>query len=98
MPAEVRVSVEWVGERADRRPTGPSFSSPARFLHQDEQSWRDDAWSVVLQCDVPPSEQPNPGVALARFLVPEAPHGWLNEHGFSMMDGKREIARVTVIR
>ncbi len=94
MSGEVPVHVEWLGDRADRRPIGLTWTSPARFDHQDLQNWTDDTWSVVLRFDVPPSEQTNPGRGYARFLFPEAPHQWLARSGCTLFDGARAVARV----
>jgi len=52
---------------------------------------------VVLEFDTPPTEQGNPSLGKARFLVEDAPADWLfHGQAFEMHEGRRMTARVAI--
>ena len=66
-------------EQGGRRglPSGPRYSTPARFLVAADQSSCGD-WSLVVDLVSRP-EATNDWIAEVRFLFDEAPHDWLAE-------------------
>lgn len=75
-------------------PTGLKYITVAKF----DENWMEDAWSVVLEFESPPSVQGNPSVGCARFLMPNAPYEKL-ESGirFELYEGATLTARVEVV-
>jgi len=78
-------------------PTGKKYSTISRFT-EDAGTWLQDAWSIVLEFDEPPSVQGNPSIARARFLVETAPVDRLKPgHAFELYEGKKKVAMVKII-
>lgn len=74
---------------------GVWYSTSAKFPEQTD--WQVDGWSVVLEFDTPPSEQENPSMGKARFLVEDAPADWLFPgQAFEMYEGRRMTAQVEI--
>lgn len=72
MSHEHHALIEWSAEQTSRGlPTVLKTTDPAWFAPGEE------AWSVVCEFAIPPSEQGNPSSAKVRFLMPEAPHSQL---------------------
>src|SRR5215813_2478994 len=53
-------------------PTDKRYATISRFA-EDASAWLQEAWSIVLEFDEPPSAQGNPSMARARFLAKKAP-------------------------
>src|SRR5262249_6226940 len=64
----------------------------SRFT-EDADTWLQEAWSIVLEFDEPPSVQGNPSLARARFLVEQAPVDRLKPgHAFELYEEKKKVA------
>lgn len=97
MPS-VRIFLCWLIDipPAYRNPIGGSFSAPARFDHQGE-AWTDSAWSLTIIPEGVPNSR-GEQFAVARFLVNDAPHAWLNkERPFTLFEGSFAIATGVVV-
>lgn len=77
-------------------PTGLQYATIARFAEDD--SWPNDAWSVVCAFDAPPVLQRNPAEARIRFLAATAPHHRLKPGAiFTLYEGRTDVATVEVL-
>src|SRR5215813_1161677 len=75
MSKSVLAKVHWIPAEEGGRaflPTGKKYATISRFT-EDADTWLQEAWSIVLEFDEPPSVQGNPSLARARFLVEQAP-------------------------
>lgn len=101
MEVGVPARVHWVPPEKGGRlalPTGQRYMTVSRF-EEDAGSWLRDAWSIVLEFDEPPSEQGNPSLATARFLVAESPVGRLKPgRKFELYEGKNRTALVEILQ
>jgi hypothetical protein len=78
-------------------PTGKKYSTIARFP-EDAGTWLQEAWSIVLEFDGPPSAQGNPSMAKARFLAGKAPIDRLKPaRAFELYEGKKKVAMVEIV-
>jgi hypothetical protein len=80
-------------------PSGPQYSTVARFEAQTEEQWLKEAWSLVLDLEGSPDEDWNQR-ARVRFLADEAeaPVEWLLPHSrFSLLEGRKKVAEGTVL-
>ena len=69
MSYEHQALIKWSAEQVSHGlPTVLKTIDPAWFAAGEE------AWSVVCEFAIPPSEQGNPSRAKVRFYMPEAPH------------------------
>lgn len=81
---------------SDALPTGLQYATIARFAEDD--SWPNDAWSILCAFDAPPILQPNPAEARIRFLADAAPHHRLKPGAiFSLYEGRTDVATVEVL-
>jgi hypothetical protein len=93
----VPAQVLWLTENLHGRlPAGNRYSTVSRF--DEDQTWPSEAWSIVLEFDVPPEVQGNPSLARARFLSPEGPHDRLKAGAhFGLYEGLRKVADVMIL-
>ncbi len=101
MRKSVFAKVYWLppekGGRASL-PAGKHYATVSRF-QEDAESWLREAWSIVLEFDVPPVDQGNPSMAKARFLVEPAPIDRLQPgRAFELYEGAKKVAIVEIIR
>ena len=89
-----KVKVEWQGVKKNNLPSGLQYITVSKF----DETWMQNAWSVVLEFEIPPNMQGNPSVGFARFLVPSAPKEKLF-HGasFELYEGNTLTAKAAVI-
>src|SRR5690349_4103770 len=98
MARQHRVLVRWVPSNEGglkSLPTDRRIVHPAHFS-EDGPTWPTrESWSVVLQFDRPPVEDPSASSAVARFLMETAPHERLRPgRFFDFYEGARKIAVV----
>jgi hypothetical protein len=96
MTRRVKILLHWIIPlHAGTLPRGREFSVPARFDHQGFD-WTKNAWSLVITSEETPDDtgdQP----AIARFLMPDAPHEWLSVgRRFTLFEGSLELAEGVV--
>ena len=100
MSRSVLAKGHWIPAEEGRRaflPTGKQYGTISRFT-VDAGTWLQEAWSIVLEFDEPPSVQGNPSIARARFLVEKAPVDRLKPgHTFELYEGKKKVAMVKII-
>jgi hypothetical protein len=100
MGISVVAKVHWVPREEGGRtslPTGKRYATIARFP-EDTGTWLQEAWSIVLEFDEPPSAQGNPSIAKARFLVGQAPVDRLKPgRAFELYEGKKKVATVEIV-
>jgi hypothetical protein len=73
------------------------YSTVARFP-EDRETWLEDAWSIVLESDPPPSVQGNPSTGAVYFLADSAPQERLKAGAtFELYEGARLVAEVQVL-
>ena len=93
MSKSVLAKVHWIPAEEGGRvflPTGKQYATISRFT-EDAGAWLQEAWSIVLEFDEPPSVQGNPSIARARFLVEQAPVDRLKPgHAFETLRRKQE--------
>ena len=97
MSRRVRILLHWLVELPlnGQSPRGPRFALPARFDHQGDE-WENDAWSVVIITEGKPDRK-GEQIAVARFLVSDAPHDWLTVgKRFTLFEGKLALAEGVV--
>lgn len=94
------VKVYWVSSQAggrDKLFSGSRYSTVALFP-EDVEKWPDEAWSVVIEFEAPPSEQGNPSNGVVSFLADEAPIDRLRSgQVFELFEGSHMTAIVEVI-
>jgi hypothetical protein len=79
-------------------PTGKKYATVLWFTEDTDVGLLQEAWSIVLEFDEPPSVQGNPSIARARFLVEQAPVDRLQPgHAFELYEGKKKVAMVNII-
>ena len=97
MNSLVTVRVEWQGNKAKSLPSSLRYVTVAKF-DEDVATWTQDAWSIVLEFTMPPSEQGIHSMATARFLAPNGPLERLKPgKKFDLYEGESLSAVVTVI-
>jgi hypothetical protein len=78
-------------------PSGPTYTTVARFEQQGDQ-WINDAWSLVLDFVGAPDDDLC-HLAKVRFLAEGAPSDWLREGSkFELMEGSKVVAKGIIIR
>jgi hypothetical protein len=94
MSSEHHATIEWSAEQAGQ--------GLPKILESIDPSWfnpGEEAWSIVCQFEIPPSEQGNPSRAIVRFLMPEAPHQLLipgaRLHLFERATAKTALLTIT---
>lgn len=88
------VKVEWLGNKKNNLPKSSSYITVAKF----DNNWQKDAWSIVLEFDIPPIKQGNPSTGYASFLMPSAPQEKLASGNiFELYEGSNPTAKVTII-
>jgi hypothetical protein len=91
--------VAWLTEGEGGRrtlPTGPRYSTPARFEGQAPGP-EGANWSLVLDLKTSPPQSTD-WIADVRFLFPEAPHELLSKGArFELYEGKKCVARGVVL-
>lgn len=101
MKKSVRAKVHWIPPDKGGRtalPAGQHYTTVSRFQEDDER-WRQEAWSIVLEFDEPPAKQGNPSMARARFLVEAAPIERLKPGcAFELYEGKKCVATVEIMK
>ena len=76
-------------------PSGPAYSTVARFDETEEQ-WLKNAWSVVVEFNTPP-DSTGSHLVTVRFLSDAAPADLLaNGRVFTLYEGHRKVAEGTV--
>jgi len=90
----VSAKLQWVrSEKGGRQapPSGSHYSTVARF-EQQRDTWREDAWSLVIEW----TESPDASLAHrvdVRFLVEGAPeHLLVTGNRFELLEGERVVA------
>lgn len=95
-----RARITWLTEEQGGRTVLPGerrYATIARFP-DDSPDWPDGAWTVVVDFDTPPSEQGNPSLGFARFLMENAPQHKLHAGSrFQLHEGLRRVATVEVL-
>jgi hypothetical protein len=95
----VEAELQWRSKAEGGRssvPSGPKYTTVARFASQGE-NWTRDAWSLVVEFLMPPDSQLRHRVRV-HFLVEGAPKELLSAGSeFKFMEGARPVAhgRVT---
>jgi hypothetical protein len=88
----------WVPEAEGGRKvpfTGSRYSTVARF--EDDKSWPDEAWSLVLNFNEPTNGS-HCVMADVHFLVAEAPVHWLTQGSkFELYEGRNCVARGEIL-
>lgn len=80
-------------------PSGPAYSTVAKFEAQTDEEWLKNAWSLVLHLEGTPDESLSQ-TALVRFLANEenAPAQWLQPRArFALFEGRKKVAEGTVL-
>ncbi len=91
---KTKVTVEWQGNKAAHIPTGLQYITVAKF----DENWLKEAWSVVLEFEIPPNRQGNPSLGFARFLMPNAPSNkFFSGSSFELYEGDKLMAKVVVV-
>jgi hypothetical protein len=76
-------------------PTGPIYSTVARFNDMSDTLIHDDVWSIVVTFGERSGYEMVVGI---EFLSPHAPHMLLREGAcFQLLEGKRVVARGEII-
>jgi hypothetical protein len=73
MSKSVLAKVHWIPAEEGGRaflPTGKKYATVSRFT-EDADTWLQEAWSVVLEFDEPPSVQGNPSIASPFNMCPD---------------------------
>ena len=95
---QAQATLRWLSPDEGGRsepPTGPSYSTVARFKEQ-RVDWTTEAWSLVVEFEVPPNDRQM--VASVRFLVEDAPEELLHAGSeFELLEGTRLVAEGTVL-
>lgn len=79
-----------------RPPIGVRYVTVSRF-DQDDEQWRKEAWSLVLEKNEP-SKNPLETVADIHFLAPDAPDELLYKGAvFELYEGRRRVAMGEVL-
>lgn len=96
---KVLVKVDWLhpgqGGRA-QLPQGDYYVAVAKFPHQDQDQWLNNAWSVRL--DWLDTDNPGGWFGLAYFAAPASPENWLVPGGhFELYEGPKMIGRVHIV-
>ena len=90
----VSAKLQWVRpEQGGRQapPSGSRYSTVSRF-EQQRDTWRKEAWSLVIEWTEPPDASLTHRVS-ARFLVEKAPEHLLTTgNRFELMEGERVVA------
>ena len=87
-----KIRIQWLeNPPAAASIPGWRLSAPARFDHQDE-SWRDNAWSVAIVVDGVPDPMGEQS-ATAAFLSSDAPQKWLAQGKTFTLYADRPMAR-----
>lgn len=90
---KVKVKIEWQGNKVLHPPTGSQYITVSKF----NSNWENDAWSIVLEFEVPPSKQGNPSYGFAKFLLSNAPQDKLASGSkFELYEGANLVAIVSV--
>ena len=96
----VLAKVYWVPPEKGGRtslPTGKTYATVSRF-QEDTGAWVQEAWSIVLEFDEPPTAQGNPSMARARFLAEKAPVDRLQPgRTLELYEGKKKVAMVEIV-
>jgi hypothetical protein len=97
----VLARIRWLRPQEGGRivpPSGPKYSTVARFESQTNENWRENAWSLVLSLEGTPDETWSQ-TACIRFLAEKAaPIAWLEPHtNFELFEGSRKVAEGTVL-
>ena len=80
----------------ERPPPGPTYSTVARFHHQDPADWLREAWSLVIEFLEQPDATRSHRVRV-RFLF-DGPEDWLTAGSkFDMMEGRKCVATGCVL-
>ena len=99
--ATVSIEIQWLtpeqGARSAPPEGGTRYSTVARFLHQTEEQWLKEAWSVIL--DLRGNADANRlQRADGRFLSESAPLDWLMPGArFSLYEGHKKVADCVVV-
>ena len=100
MNKPILAKVHWIPSEEGGRtslPTGKRYATVSRFAEY-ASAWLQEAWSIVLEFDEPPSAQGNPSIARAWFLAEKAPVDRLKPgRAFELYEGKKKVARVQVV-
>ena len=96
MKEKVPVTVTWESCKLNNLPLGKEYITVSRF--EEDKNWKLEAWSIVLEFEIPPFEQGNPSIGKAGFLVEDAPFHRLQEGvKFELYEGAKKAAVVTVL-
>ncbi|WHI47325.1 hypothetical protein QT397_14300 [Microbulbifer sp. MKSA007] len=97
MTKQVRVSVNWLGKKAENLPAALRYSTVSKFI-EDKDTWLEHAWSMLLEFDKAPVKQGNPSLGTASFLVEDAPHERLQQGTiFELYEGPTRVAEVKIL-
>jgi len=102
MAEAVLAKIRWLQPSEGGRPSppsGPRYSTVARFDTQSEEDWRKDAWSLVVYLDEP-SNETYAQVARVHFLSNDAraPLDWLSTgRRFDLFEGSKKVAEGLVL-
>jgi hypothetical protein len=100
MSKSVLAKIYWVPPEEGGRtalPTGKTYATMSRFP-EDLGAWLQEAWSIVLEFEAPPSAQGNPSIARARFLAEKAPVDRLQPgRVFELYEGKKKVAKAEIV-
>ena len=100
MNKSILAKVHWIPSEEGGRtslPTSKRYATVSRFA-EDTSAWLQEAWSIVLEFDEPPSAQGNPSIARARFLAEKAPVDRLKPgQAFELYEGTKKVARVEIV-
>jgi hypothetical protein len=78
-------------------PSGPQYSTVARFEDQTDEEWARESWSVVLDFQGSPNESGHQ-IVTVRFLSENSPSQWLSpSKSFALFEGTKKVAEGTVL-
>lgn len=96
-----RVTVNWIPSQEGGRkslPSGKQYITTCRFQQDTDDTWYQEAWSMVLEFDTPPTQQGYSCIGKAHFLANNAPNNRLQPGSrFELYEGKRKVAKVEVL-
>jgi len=96
-----RVTVNWIPSQEGGRkslPSGKQYITICRFQEDTDDTWYQEAWSMVLEFDTPPTQQGYSCIGKAHFLANHAPTNRLRPGSrFELYEGKRKVAKVEVL-
>lgn len=87
--------IKWQEFKQNKLPTSNKYCTVAKF--EDDTNWQDEAWSIVVDFNTPPSEQGMECKGFVSFLSPLGPIEKLKSGiKFELYEGKELSAIVEI--